>query len=93
MARAGPFLSLPRGQYEKGIKSMPFVAVASSDGELASKTQSPRLIGGGVTLDTQVLAAKSAPWALGKRARQLIRASFCSERSSWSGFLPNNTGQ
>ena len=62
MAPAGPFLSLPRGQYEKGIESMPFVAVASADSELASKTQSPRLIGGGVnTLDTQVLAAKSAP--------------------------------
>ena len=26
-------------------------------------------------------------------ARQLTRANFCSERSSWSGFLPNNTGQ
>ena len=34
---------------------MPFVAVASADSELASKTQSPRLIrrGGVNTLDTQ----------------------------------------
>ena len=32
--------------------------------------------------------AKSTP-----RGRQLTRSSFCSERSSWSGFLPNNTGQ
>ncbi len=30
---------------------------------------------------------------LGPRGRQLTRASFCSERSSWSGFLPNNCGQ
>jgi hypothetical protein len=30
---------------------------------------------------------------LGPRGRQLTRASFCNERSSWSGFLPNSCGQ
>ena len=45
---------------------MPFVAVASADRELASKTQvaashPPRGVN---TVDTQALAAKSAPWPL-----------------------------
>jgi hypothetical protein len=66
---------------------------ASADSELASKTRSPRLIGGGVnTLDTQALAAKSAPWPLRKRGASAHARRFLQRARLVVGLLAEQHG-
>ena len=87
-----PFPSLGANTRRAWIKSMPFIAMTFPGQRTASETQLPPLIGRIISQPSRrhgICACRP----LRKRQRQLTRASFCNERSSWSGFLPNNTGQ